>query len=69
MAKNGCCIEYADTWWLKKVHWLSKSHSMDGSTTNHRWETLVESDSRGAWACLPIMRIHMWVDQVSKLQW
>jgi hypothetical protein len=20
MAKNGCCIEYADTWWLKKVH-------------------------------------------------
>jgi len=29
--ENACCIDYADTWSSKRVHWLSKYQSL------HRW--------------------------------
>jgi hypothetical protein len=26
-AENACCIDYANTWSTKQVHWLSKSQA------------------------------------------
>jgi len=37
IAENACCINYADTWLLKRVHWLSKSQSPHCSTSDYGW--------------------------------
>jgi len=69
MAENTCCVDYADTWLLKRVHWMSKSQSTNFSTTYHGCEDMLELDTGVAWASLPITRIHLQVAQESKIQW
>jgi len=58
IAENACCNDYADTWLSKRVHWLSKSQSLDHSTTHYGWEDTLELDSGVAQAHLPITWIH-----------
>jgi len=58
IAENACCIDYADTWSWKRVCWLSKSQSLDGSTTPYGCENTLERDAGVAQACLPITWIH-----------
>ena len=42
IAENACCIEYADTISLKRVHRLSKSQSPHCSTTDYGCEDMLE---------------------------
>jgi len=58
IAGNACCIDYADTWSSKQVHWLSKSQSMDCSTTHHGCGDTLELETGVARAHLPITWIH-----------
>jgi len=58
IAENACCIDYADIWSPKWVHWLSKSQSPDHSTTDYSCEDTLQLDTRVAWARLPIT----WID-------
>jgi len=58
IAENACCINYADTWSPKRVHWLSKSQSPYCSTSNYECEDTLELYSGVARARLPITRIH-----------
>ena len=69
IAENACCIEYADTWSSKWVHWLTKGQSTDRGTTNYGCEHMVEFDNGDAWAGLPITRIHPRVAHESNIQW
>jgi len=61
IAENTCCIDYADTWSSKRVHWLSKSQSPDCSTTHYGCEDTLELGTGVARAHLPITWIHTWV--------
>jgi len=61
IAVNACCIDYADNWSLKQVHWLSKMHSTNRSTTYYGYETQLGLHSGVAWVSLPITRIHLQV--------
>jgi len=54
IAENACCIDYADTWSSKRVHWLSKSQSPDRSTSHYGCEDTLELDTGVARARLPI---------------
>ena len=45
IAEHTCCIEFADTWSSKWVHWLSKSRSVNSSTSNYGCEHRVEFDT------------------------
>ena len=58
IAENACCIDYADTWSSKQVHWLSKRHIPYYSTTHYGCEETVELDTGVARARLPILGIH-----------
>jgi len=58
IAENACCIDYADTWSSKQVHWLSKSESPDRSDTHYGCEDILELDHGAARARLPITWIH-----------
>jgi len=58
IAENACCIDYADTWSTKRVHWVSKSQSADRSTTHYGCEDTLELDTGVARARLPITWIH-----------
>jgi len=69
IAENAVCIDYADTWSSKRVHWLSKSHTVNCSTTYYGCENKVEFDIGVAWASVQIARIHPHVAHVSKIQW
>jgi len=69
IAANACWIDYADTWSSKRVHWLSKSHSINHSTIYYGCADPVEFDIWVAWAGLPILRIHPPVAQECKIQW
>jgi len=66
--ENTCLIDYADTWLLKRVHWLWNSQRTKRSPTNYGYENTVEFDNRVAWASLPITRIHLQVPQESKIK-
>jgi len=68
IAENACCIDYADTWLLQQVHWLSKSQSPHRSTTNYGCEDKLELDTGVAQARLPIILIHMGVAWEPKIQ-
>jgi len=57
-AENAYCIDYTDTWSSKRVHWLSKYHSQQRSTTDYGCEDSLKVDTTFAWASLSIMRIH-----------
>jgi len=69
IAKNACCIDYADTWSSKWLLWLSESQSTYRGTTYYGCEGKVEFNTRIAWAGLPIARIHPPVAEESKIQW
>jgi len=62
-------IDYADTWSLKRVHWLSKSQGLHCSNTYYGCEDMLELDTGVAWASLIITRIQPWVAPTSKIQW
>jgi len=57
-AENACCINYANTWSPKRVHWLSKSHSPHCSISDYGCEETLELYSGVARAGLPLPGIH-----------
>jgi len=67
IAENACCDDDADTWSSTRVDSLSKSQIHNGRTTHNGCENTVEVDTRVAWKSLPIMRIHPWVAEESKI--
>jgi hypothetical protein len=69
IAENACCIDYAYTWWSKRVHWLSKSKSLHCGTSNYTFEDTLALYTGVTWAALLIMWIHTWVASKSKTQW
>jgi len=69
IAENACCIDYADTWSSKRVHWLSKSHSLHPRTSDYGYEVMLEPDTGHAPAHLPITGIHTRVAPHFKVQW
>jgi len=69
IAENDCCIDYADTWLSKWVHWLSKSQSSHCCTTDYGCEDMVEINTGVARARLPITEIHTRVAPESKIHW
>jgi len=64
---NACGTAYADTWSSKRLHLQSKSYSTKCHTTYYGCENTVEFNTSVAWARLPIMGIHPWVAEESKL--
>jgi len=68
IADDACCIDYADTWSSKRVHWLSKSQRPPHSTTNYGCEDTLELNTGVVWAILPITRIHPQVAPKSNIQ-
>jgi len=58
IAENVCCIDYADTWLSKWVHWQSKSKSPQSGSTNYGRNDILEHDTGFAWASLSITRFH-----------
>jgi hypothetical protein len=69
MAENACGIHYADTWSLKRVHWMSQSQSMHCSASDYRCEDTLAHNTGVARVCLHITGIHMSVAPKSKIQW
>jgi len=69
IAWNTCCIDYADTWWSKEFHGLSKTQSLHRCTSNYGWEDSFELHTGVAHAHLPIMGIHAQVAPKFKIQW
>jgi len=69
IAGNAWCIYYTDSWLSKWVLWLLKSQRTNPNTTYHGCDNTVKSNTGGAWASLPITRIHPQVAQQSKIQW
>jgi len=67
-AENACCIDYTDTWSSKRVHWLSKSQSLDCSITHYGWEDTLELDTGVARPRLLIRWIHTQVASKSIIQ-
>jgi len=69
IAQNACCIDYADTWSLKRVHWLSRSQCSHLGTTDYEYKDTLELNTGIAWARLLITRIHTRVAPKSKIHW
>jgi len=69
MAENAWCINYADTWSPKRVHWLSKSQSPHCSTSDDGCEDTLELYSGVARERLPITGIHTWAASKPKIRW
>jgi len=68
IAENDCCIDYADTWSSKHVHWLSTSQSAHCGTIYYGCEDTLGFDTAVAWVSLPITEIHLRVAAQSKIQ-
>jgi len=68
IAENASCIDYADTWSSKQVHWLSKIQSPDCSTTHYECEYMLALNTGVARARLPITWMYTWVAQEPKIQ-
>jgi len=68
LAENACCINYANTWSPKRVHWLSKGQSPHCSTSDYGCEDTVELYSGVARARLPLTGIHPWVASKPNIQ-
>jgi len=68
IAMKAYCVDYADTWLSKWVHWLSNSQSANCTTTYYGCEDTIEFDTGVAWASLLITRIHPQVAQEFKIQ-
>ena len=58
IAENACCINYADTWSLKRVHWQSKSQSPHCSTSDYGYVDMLEAYTGVVQVRLPITGIH-----------
>jgi len=69
IAGNACCINYANTWSLKRVHWLSKSQSPHCSTSNYGCEDTLKLYTGVARARLLFTGIHTRVASQPKIQW
>jgi len=69
IAENACCMDYADTWSPKRVHWLSKSQSPHYSTFDYGCEDTLELYSGVARARLPITGIHTRLASKPKIRW
>jgi len=65
IAQNACSIDYADTRSPTRVHWLSKSQSLDYSTPEYGCEETLKLNTEVAWARLPSTGIHTWVAPIS----
>jgi len=68
IAENACCIDYANTWSSKQLHWLSKSQSPHGGTSDYGCEDLLELDRGVAQVRLLITWIHTWVAWTPNIQ-
>jgi len=69
IAENGCCIDSADAWLSKRVHWHWKSQSLHRCTTDYGCEDMVELRTGVAEARLPITGIHTRVAAKYKIHW
>jgi len=69
IAENACCINYANTWSPKRVHWLSKSQSPHCSTSEPGCEDTLELYTGVARARLLFAGIHTRVTSKPKIQW
>jgi len=69
IAVTTSCLDYADTWSSKLVHWLSNSHSPNPSTVQYTCEERVEFDDGFTWVSLPITRIHIQLAQACNIGW
>jgi len=67
IAKNACCINYANTWSPKRVYWMSKSQSPHCSTSDYGCEDTLELYTGVARARLPFTGIHTRVASKSKI--
>ena len=67
IAENASCVDYADTWSSKRLHWLSKGQSRNRSTICYGCENTVEFNTGVAWVSLPITRVHPRVAEESKI--
>jgi hypothetical protein len=67
-ARNDYCINYADSWSLKRVLWLSQIQSSHRGTSNCGCEATLELHSVVARVRLPIMGIHTRVVSNPKIQ-
>jgi len=61
IAENACCINYADTWSPKQVHWLSKSQSPHCCTSYYGCGDTLELYTGVTRVRLPLTGIHPWV--------
>ena len=68
-AENACCVHYSDSWFSKRVHWLSTSQRTNCSTTDAGCENTVQYHTGVAWVSLPIMRILPLAAQKSDIEW
>jgi len=66
-AENACCIDSADTWLSKRVHWLSKSQIPHCSTSDYGCDDKLELYTGVTRAGLPITGIHTWIASKSKI--
>jgi len=69
IAENACCINYADNWSPKQVHWLWKSQSPNCSTSDYGCVDTLEHSSGVARACPPIAGINTRVASKPKIRW
>jgi len=69
IAEDAWWIDYAESWWSRRVHWLSKSQSTKRSSTYYGYGHIGEFNIRVASASIPITRIHLHGAQKSKIQW
>jgi len=66
-AENACCIDYADSWSSKQVHWLSRNQSPQCSTSDYECEDTLELYTGVTQAGLPITGIYLWMAWKSKI--
>jgi len=69
IAENAWCINYANTWSPKRVHWMSLSQSLHCSTSDYGCEDTLELYTGVAGARLLFTGIHMRVASKPKIQW
>jgi hypothetical protein len=67
LAENACCINYANTWSPKQVHWMSKSQCPHCTTSDYGCEDMLELYIGVAWTHLPLTGIHTWVSAKPKI--
>jgi len=68
IAENACCINYADTWSPKRVHWLSKWQSPHCPTSYNGCEDTLELYTGFTGANLPLTGIHLRVASKPKIR-